>query len=443
MPINPDDEPLYQFLQDRRLETAREMEKQAKSWRTKTPTPSDVVEFEAMAKNLKSSTELVHYLREAHRSMVTVRSEPTTYRPDSRHSYFQDLVTQRHSQAAQDRLQRHAQEMEAVQEEREGRALREMRSASIEYRVEPSTTQGHGGYFTVPLWLNQYFATANRPGRVLSGLMRTVPLPAGASSINIPAISTGTSVLPFVDTAAVPDTDIVDTSSSSNVATFGGQLDVSLQLLEQSPAGAHLDWAVFQDLTEAYDAQLESQLINGSGSNQQLLGLLNVSGITSVSFTGSSTGTAMWPYLGQLAAQLADARKQPPLCWLMRSSRWFWFNSAEDTSQRPFGLPSYYFGRGSSMPDPIGGLQGLPVFLTESVPATLGSGANQDVIIASRPTDSILLESEPTTAVIREPGSGSMSARLQWHGRAAALTSRRPASIAVLSGSGMAIASGY
>jgi hypothetical protein len=294
-----------------------------------------------------------------------------------------------------------------------------------------------------PAWLNELFATANRPGRVLAGLMPRFALPLGVSSVNVPVIGTGTNVQAAIDDAAVVDQDITDSEASSHVVPFGGQADVALQLLEQSPAGAHLDWAIFMDLTEAYDYDLEFQLLTGMGESS-LLGITSV-GTSTVKYDDvSPSGKKMWPSLSQVPAKIGKTRLLPPECWLMTTSRWSWYQGSEDVSERPFGLSPIFIGKDDdSTPDPIGGMMGWPVFLDDAIPANLGSGGKQDVVICLRPRDMILLEGAPQTLVAREPGSGSLGVRLQLHCNTAALTNRRPAGIGTLTGTGMTVQAGY
>ena len=236
--------------------------------------------------------------------------------------------------------------------------------------------------------------------------------------------------------------------------------DVALQLLEQSPAGAHIDWAIFKDIKESYDAQLESQLICGIGAgapNPQILGVINVAGITYINYTGAETGTTMWPYFSQAVGQIADARELPPECWLWRTGRWAWLAGQEDQSLRPLGLPSPFFlGNNDDTPDPITGITGYPMFGDESIPNTLtynsaadtfsniaGAAVNEDVCICLRPSDLMLWEGDFQTSVNRVPLSGSLGVRLVMHNYAAAITARFPTSIAVVAGTGMAYPSGY
>ena len=382
-------------------------------------------------------------------SRVEVRSEPLTYRQDVRASYFQDFVLSqlgRPLHGAQERLSRHAREMDMLAEARERAARRRLDEGGFEYRTEPNTTQGTGGYFSPPAWLVELFAPARHARRPLADLIPgKFPLPQGVSSINIPILSTGTQVRHAIDDAGIADQDITDTAGTSNVAELAGMADVAVQLLEQSPPGAHIDWALYEDLTLAYDADLELGLINGSGTNQALLGIANVSGQVDITYTSASpTGAAFWPYLGYAMAQIGDGRDLPPECWLMRTARWAWLNASEDTATRPFGLPSPFFmGADNLTPDPVGGLLGLPAFLDDAIPATYGSTANQDQVFCVRPSDMLIFEGAPRTAIMREPGSGNLMVRIQFRNYAAAIVNRYAAGIAAIAGTGMVVQSSY
>lgn len=388
--------------------------------------------------------------------------EELVYSPTGPHSYYRDLLARETGRVAspgfRDRLEQHGEQMVHVHEARARRVRQLEASGMFEFRTTPDRTDGTGGYFSPPAWLNELFATANRPGRVLAGLMNRFPLPPGVSTVNVPVIGTGTLVAPAADDAATTDQDITDSSAASAVVPFAGTADVALQLLEQSPAGAHVDWAIFMDLSEAYDFDLETQLLTGNDNSSnpataQLPGVLNVANIITVPYTsGSPTGSGMWTPLSKVPAQIGDARGLPPQCWLMRTARWCWLQGAEDvTNQRPFGLSTrFYIGNDDNTPDPISGMMGWPVFLNDAIPATLGGagGLNvgagtQDTIICLRPRDQHLLEGEPQTLIAREPLSGAMGVRIQMHCNVAAITGKRPASIGVLQGTGLTVQSGY
>jgi hypothetical protein len=386
------------------------------------------------------------------------------YHPGGPHSFYRDLATYHGlllAPGALGRLERHAEQMLHLARDRQSAAERSLRAGGVEFRVEPNRNDGQGGYFSPPAWLNELFATANRPGRVLSGLMRRFDLPMGVSSVNLPIVTTGTGAAPALDTTSVDDVDLVDSSGTSAVVAVSGTEDVALQLLELSPAAAALDWAIFTDLSEATTYDLEQQLLFGSDGNTattvaqaQLPGILSLSGTNAATYTaGSPTGTGLFPILGQAFAHVGNQRLRPPECWLMRSARWAWLMTSEDsTNQRPYGLDTrFYLGADDDTPDPVSGLLGIPVFLTDAIPMVMSgnpgsltfTGGTQDAIVCSRPTDQVLFEGAPSTLIAREPLSGAMGVRLQMHTNVAAITGRRPAGISVVSGTGLVVQSGF
>jgi HK97 family phage major capsid protein len=382
---------------------------------------------------------------------IEVTHEPLTYEPGAPQSYFRDLAltTLNEDRAALERLERHAAELRVELPKREARIRAELERRStdldgpltgLEYRTNPSRTDGQGGYFAPPLWLIDQFATAPRVGRVLSRLAPNFALPQGAASVSIPRLTTGTLSGAQPDNTPSPGRDVVDASVTSGVVTIAGQGDVSMQLLEQSAPGAHLDAGFFKDLMEDYVAQLETQLINGSGTgveaDTQLQGLLSVvQSANKISYTsGSPSATGMFTFLGQTVAAVGNNRKQPPECWLMTTSRLAWLGSSEDTQNRPLMITDR---DGSGNLD----LLSFDVELDDAIPTTLST--NQDRIIATRPSDMIVLESEPRASVMKQVLSGTLQARLQIHGYAAALLGRYPSATAYLQGTGMAVQSGF
>ncbi len=382
-----------------------------------------------------------------------ITREPLTYpEPEARASvsWIGDLVARKlHTDPrATERLDRHRAEMDVLRREANERALRGLRSAEIEVRTEPGRTVGYGGYFSPPWWWEAQFVTANRAAAVTASLVNHQPLADGIGSVHIPVLSTGTNVAGVGDTAAVPTADgLVDTSTTSNVVTIAGIADVSLQALEQSPQNASLDMAFATDLGEAYGAAVETQLYYGAGSTaQELTGLSTLSGITSTVYTSDApSGSTLWPMLMQCAATVSDARKQPIQAWFMRSARHFWLMGQEDSQGRPFGLAPFYLGRGDpSSADPVSGLAGHPVFLSEAISSSLVNGTTTgcDEIYALRPSDIMLLEAPPVIDVFREVLSGSLGARIRFHARCALLT-RRVSAVGRVTGSGMQVASSY
>lgn len=382
------------------------------------------------------------------------RDNELVYTVTGEHSYYRDLI--RGGVGAEQRLAQHRDQMGHVHAERARRLRGLAASSRFEFRVEPGRTDGQGGYFSPPAWLNRLFATANRPGRVLAGLVPRVPLPPGVSQVNVPVIGgTGDAEGTDADGADVADADLTDSAASSVVEPIAGDADIAVQLLDLSPVAAATDWAVSMDLAEAYDAQLEARLLYGAGpAAGQIQGVMTMSGTNQIAYTDSSpTGSELDTYLGQAVAAIGDNRLRPPECWLMRTARWAWFQTSEDLQGLPFGLTTqFYLGADDETPDPVGGLIGFPVFLDDAIPVTITgtapaalgfAGGNQDAIVCLRPRDMLLLEGEPQTSVMREPLSGTLGVRIQYRNYVAALTTRRPAGISVITGTGLKPITGF
>lgn len=384
---------------------------------------------------------------------IEVVREPLTYERHAPRSYFRDLaLAAGGDNRSRAQLGRHAAEMRVELPRREARS----RSAEgLEFRTNPSRTPGQGGYASPPLWLLDDAATAPRPGRVLADLIPSFNLPAGVGSVNLPRLTTGTQTGTPLDGSAVPSRDITDALVTSPAAPIVGQGDVALQALEQSPAGAHLDHAYFKDLAADYDAKVEAMLINGTGTNGQFLGLLNIpagAGLASaVTYTSASpTGSEIFPYFGQVAGQIGDARLSPQEIWLMRTARWAWLGVAEDGQRMPLAVPGHMpapripYLLDDGRPTQGAPLLTFPIYPDDAIPATLGAGGNQDAIIGCRPSDMMLLESAPqTSSVMLDVLSGELMVRLQLHGYCAALLGRYPTGVGTLQGSGMVVAPGF
>lgn len=372
-------------------------------------------------------------------AQIRVVSEPLTYRRDLKDvSYFQDraIAMQNPESSAQKRLQRHAKEMEVLESERISRKPPE----GLEYRVSPSRQDGYGGYFSPPAWLIQDAIMAPRVGRILSDLVPSYPLPQGVSEVILPAITSGVAAEPDIDNTPVEDADDLDARISSPVVSFAGMQDCSLQLLEQSPQGAHFDAFVAMELDQAYNADLEAQMINGKGSTiggpyDEFLGLLSVPGIIEVTTTETNV-VKQYKAFGEAVAKIGKERKAPPEACLMTTSRWAYTATGEDSANRPMSLNDY---QGMF---PIGSLIGWPVYLDDALPQTLGATKTEECILFIRPRDLMLLESEPKVSVYLEPLSGILGARIVMN-RYAAFLVRYSKGIAVVRGSGLNTQTGY
>lgn len=365
-------------------------------------------------------------------------------------SYVQDftLAQTKGDQSAQERLDRHAREMKVLAETRD-----DLFHPDVEVEFEARAvnwTNGTGGYFAPPLWIIEQFAYQPTPERALSRLAPQFELPVGAQSVNIPAWTQGADVGNAQVSSTAVSQDVLDQAVGSAVATIAGNFDVPMQMLEQSPQGAHLDWVAFTTMEARYGYKLEQQLIIGQGAstpqgsgNDQLMGIYNhplIPTANQISYTGAAEGsataaTSMFSSLGLAIAKIGQNRFAPPEAWLMTTSRMAWLGSSEDTQSRPLMIADK---DGTGKFDLIA----IEVQLDDAIPRTSGSGGNEERIIACRPSDWLILESERRTQVMTEVLSGTLQARLQMRRYVAAIL-RRPESVAYLLGSGMATGGGF
>lgn len=392
-----------------------------------------------------------------------VGREPRTYDRGNGRSYFLDLARAqlRGDQDALGRLQRHAAELDVDLPAREARraqradaALDQIEGVRPEHRgsvyeretrVNPNRTDGQGGYFVPPLWLIDQYIDLPRFGRTIANAVKNMDLPAGTDSINLPKIATGTATaVQTADAGPIQSTDLTDTFVNAPVRTIAGQQDVAMQILDQSPVA--FDEIIFGDLHADLNQKLDLQVINGSGINGQCLGILNVSGINSVTSTaGSTTLITLYPKMIQLLSQIAKNRKMMPTGIFTTPTRWFWSAATLDTANRPLILPDANFPMNpmgiqdgsTEVEGPVGRLLSTVWQADGNIPVTLGGGT-EDRIIALRAPDLYLWEGTVRTRALSEVLSGTLQVRFQVYEYFAFMGNRRPESISVLSGSDLA-----
>lgn len=365
--------------------------------------------------------------------------EPLVYRRGAPTSYFADLAlwAKKGDLAARARLERHDRQMADLPVENRAHPDQE-----AEYRVNPNTTAGTGGEFAPPLWLNQYFATQKRPGEVIQRLVREkgneFDLPAGASSINMPKLKAGTLVNDQTPGSTVDDAEIETVALKAQAIVYSGMSDWSIQTFEQSPQGAHLDWAIFKDAGESLDASLEEDFITGKGESAgELVGLLNMSGTNKIVNSGAVEAKVIFPELGKAMAKVGIERKMPPDAWLMGSARLAWLALAADSSeQRPLILTDNV-----GQEWPVASMAGIGIYLDDAITRTWEG--NQEPVFCVRANDFMLWHGPVRTMVLEEPLSGSLGVRFMLYRSTASLLHRHPSGISTVTGAGMKPATEY
>ena len=371
----------------------------------------------------------VRPVEETESPRVEVVSNEAVYRKDRpERSYFRDLYLSKVSgdSAATERLAQHS--LHVATESRDN-----------------NTTDTTGGEFVPPLWLIDEYVAKSRAGRVTADLCNKFALPAGTDSINVPAITTGTSVAAqATQNTAVSETDLVTASVTAPVRTYGGISDCSVQLVEQSPVA--FDQVIFQDLASAHSQAIDSAVINGTGASGTHEGILNADTINSVTYTASTpTVAGLFPKLADAVQQVSSNVFAPANAIVMHPRRWGFLVAGLDSSNRPLVVPN------SSGPTNAvatfgdvaaeafaGTLLGLPVFLDANIPTNLGTGTNEDRIIVGKFDEAFLYEGAPKAEVFRETLSAELTVRFRLYNFSAFTAERRPTAFSQVGGSGLA-----
>lgn len=316
------------------------------------------------------------------------------------------------------------------------------------------------GEFVPPAWLLELYQGGIRAtNRVTANRVRSMTLPGGTDSLNIPKITTNPTVAAqTADNAAVNEVDTVSGTVTAPVVTFAGQNDVAIQVLEQSPLAGGFDQLIFRELLDDLDRYVDTQVLNGTGANGQVKGIVPVAiaGSQKTAYTDASpTQPEMYPSFGKLLSLITTARKDTVECMVMHPRRWYWLLGALDSSNRPYitplaSGPNNAYGtqsEGGIAEGPVGQIGGVPVYLDPNVPVTLtngaGTGGTEDIVIAGHFSDAILMESSVRTRVLPEVLSGTLTTRLQVYEYAAFTAERATSGIGAIYDTGMAAPSGY
>ena len=359
---------------------------------------------------------------------VQVTREPETYRRGGQRSYFRDLYLAREKgdRDAYERLERNNRQ----------RADTEQRAIN--------TTNGAGGEFVPPLWLEDEFVRFVRPGRISANLCRHGDVPPGTDSINIPKVNTGTAVAPqLAQNTGVQQTDLTTTSVSSPVVTIAGGQTVSLQLIEQSPL--NIDEVVLSDLAQDYAQKLNTQVLSGPGTAGTVTGLLTLAGTQAVTYTsGTPTLAALYSKLAGAIQAIHTSRFLPPTAIVMHPRRWAWAEAQLDGNSRPLIVPisGGPFNAVANLDQQasqglVGQMLGLPVYVDALIPTNLGAGNNQDEIYVAKTDDLWLWEGQVRAEAFQQTYANNMSVFVRLYNYMSFQAGRYPQSIATINGTGL------
>ena len=350
--------------------------------------------------------------------------EPDMYRKGGDHSFIADAWSSRQGDyKAQERLNKH-QDFEA-------------------------RDVGTGAFtgLVVPQYLIDEYAPIARAGSAFYNAVPKKDLPAYGNKIEISRITTGSAAAEQAsENSAVQETNMDDTLLTVNVDTIAGQQDVSRQALERGgQPGFSMENIIFQDLVAAYFGKLDELMIEGSGSSGQPLGIRNVSGLNTVTYTdGTPTVGEAFPKLADAVQKVNANRFAPATAILMHPRRWGFFTAGVDGNSRPLVLPAgnnpdnaVGVGDAAAYGNVVGNLLGLPVITDANVTTTDGGGNDQDQIYVVKADDHILFEDNLFQLKFEETNAGSLTTKMVVYGYVAFASGRYPTGITKIQGTGL------
>lgn len=365
--------------------------------------------------------------KEARAGGFIVTSEQLTYSERSGNDFLTDALKAQFKTDgdASARIARHQQEM------------------AIEKRAVG--TSNFAG-LVVPQYLVDLYAPLARAGRPFADAARKHQLPTQGMSVVISKINTGTTTAyqTSQNTAAVSQ-DIADNTLTVNVNTIAGQQSVSKQALLR---GYNIEGIVLGDLIRDYHTKLDNSLLNGSGSNGQPLGLLNMTTGVLVTYT-ATTGTVagLYPKIADAIQQIQSNIYVNPNAVIMHPRRLGFLLAGVDSSNRPLIVPQAYnpmnaMGTGNGTPtygNSGYSILGLPIIVDANIATNVGAGTNQDTIFVVDLNETHLWEeaAAPTYVTFEEP-TGKVAINIVLFGMSAFTAERYPKAVAQINGTGLA-----
>jgi HK97 family phage prohead protease/HK97 family phage major capsid protein len=356
------------------------------------------------------------------------RRQPGPY-DDGQHSYFADLIrvslAERVLREAQDAGSRATRLPDVIIGRTERGELDSVEAAQerlrrlVEQRDVTTGDPGAGAFVPSglsPSLVSDAFAVAARAAARIAPLLPQEPLPPGMT-VSVPRFEAGAVVASQnAELATVPTQDVDTAAQTGPVGTLAGRVIVTEQAL-RSTGGRTFDLYLASELGRAYAAELDRQLVEGTGSNGELRGMANWPGIVSRTWNDSTpTGPELVKELWALSKQAAAAYGDELSVLVLHPRRRAW-------------LESEY----ASLASPR--LPGRQTVLSAAVP--LAGSPLADKAYLLEPAACLLGYREPVFRVYSDwSGSGTLTVQVLVVGFAA-LVVKQPSGVAVLDGNGL------
>jgi HK97 family phage major capsid protein len=310
------------------------------------------------------------------------------------------------------------------------------RQTAVDGRVEVRDLGVGTTIAAVPDWLvAEARPMAIKRAPVLTTFAKPLPARSGID-LKLPQFTTEPVAAPqaALNSALVTAT-FADAGIDAPVRTFGAQVSVALQLIEQSPVA--VDRHILPTLSAAVDAAIETSLFTGDGTGGHVVGLLNAATSTETYTDTTPTLVEAFPKLEAVVrdVETAGARGGTPIV-VMHPRRLSWFRQTAVVEKVNLGWS----------PPPIAGATvgwfggDVAVIADSAIPTTNGTGTNEDVIVVMRSADVLDLYAAAPRVRVNESvaGSSTLSATITVSKMVAFSAARLPAAVGVLTGSGLA-----
>jgi hypothetical protein len=356
----------------------------------------------------------LRFYAEAFDALEPMVDDLGNYRRDGGFSLLGDLWASRQgNRAASRRIESHA---------------REVRSGAL-HEQEARAIGGSSVWAQVPRWLLDDSAPLSTAVAPLVKLLAK-PLPTGAQgTVNLVSWTT-----PPVATAqnglngALNEPSIVDFTEGPGVKTFAVRAKLSFQLLEQGRQA--IDSQLIPAMIASLDAKINDSVLNGGGTSGEVLGIRNTSSITTGTYTDATpTVVECWPVIEGAIRGVEVGMGGSPLL-VMHPRRLSWLRQraiVENLAALDFDEPT--------LPGATCSVLGSVQVVTDpNIPVTLGTGTNEDCVIALRSTASVDMFLGEPRLQIGDVDEQSVYVQC-W--RQVAFTSRLPVALAVVGGTGL------
>lgn len=192
----------------------------------------------------------------------------------------------------------------------------------------------------------------------------------GNKAIKVPVVTSSVSIGAVAEGSALPESDPGLGTLTLDPKKFGALTIVNREVLEDSSAA--LQEMVAEALIRDMGVELDRQLIAGSGSGQNLLGIRNASGTTTGANTGTNGGSLTFTHLADTLGAAESANVNPDrMVWFMHARTWASVRKMVDNNSRPI----------ISL-DPTGDVRptlwGKPVYIDNNLPITETKGTSTD-----------------------------------------------------------------